>query len=99
MAMFELFVHLGQMLGSKGKWSPNMNLPVCSVAMTVEKWYNKYIIDLEFKLNIFRENITINGESQCLLSPCLPLNNVLVCGVLLARLQIEFANYLRAKEK
>lgn len=24
-----------------------MSLPVCSVAMTVEKWYNKYIIDLD----------------------------------------------------
>lgn len=34
------------MLGSKGKWGPNVNLPVCSVAMTVEKWY-KCIIDLE----------------------------------------------------
>lgn len=25
--------------GSEGKWRPNMYLPVCSVAMTVEKWY------------------------------------------------------------
>lgn len=86
------------MLGSKGKWRPKVSLPVCSVAMTVEKWYNKYIIDLDSN-RTFSET-TLRSHSDKWRKPVFikPIT-VLVCNGFWTRLQIRFANYLRAKEK
>lgn len=50
------------MMGSKGKCRPSINLPVCSVAMTVEKWYNINIIDLDSNRTSSEKTLRTHGD-------------------------------------
>lgn len=88
--------------GSKGKWRPSMSLPVCSVAMTVEKWYNKYIIDLDS--NRTPSETILRSHSDKWRKPALffflkPRLSGLACNGFWTGLQIKFCELPSCKRK